>query len=146
MVRLFIVGLLLLSACCHAQFQSKITSDHIRIDHVGPSDAMIEPIIITTKKLTLPVPEVPIQVSKQIFESLVAHLGQSSALLAKREVNEFGVFKVTKCVDNKMEIYFTGTRVKSVGFLSEFKKLLIELGAPEELIKKNERVLKRIDY
>jgi hypothetical protein len=146
MVRLSFVAFLLLSTCCYAQFQSKILSDHIRIDHVGPSDAMLEPIIITTKKLELPFPERPIQVDKNIFESLSKCIENASNLLRKKELNEFGVFKVTKCVGNKTEIYFTGTRKKSVDFLSGFKKLLKDVGAPDELVKKNERILKRIDY
>jgi hypothetical protein len=146
MVKLIFAAFLLFSTCCNAQFQSKIASDHIRIDHVGPSDAMIEPIIITTKKLTLPVPEVPIQVSQDIFESLTKYLDDFGNLLPEREINEFGVFKVTKRVGNKTEICFTGTRKKSVKFLTEFKKLLKDVGAADELVKKIERVLKRIDY
>ena len=121
---------MLFTTCCKAQFHSKITSDHIRIDHVGPSDAMLEPIIITTKKLTLPVPEVPIQVNQHIFESLAGYLGHAANLLPERGVNEFGVFKVTKQINGKTEIYFTGTRKKSVAFLSEFKKLLKERDCP----------------
>jgi hypothetical protein len=112
---------------------------------VGPSDAMIEPIIITTKKLTLAVPEIPIQVGKDIFESLSSFIGNSSNLVRKKKRNEFGVFKVTKCVGNKTEIYFTGTRKQSVVFLTEFRKLLKDIGAPDELINKSERILKRID-
>ena len=152
MVRLIFVSFLLSSICCHAQlFETKITSDHIRIDQVGPRDAMLEAIIITTKKLELPFPERPIEVRKNIFESLSnyvdkAHIGKSANLLRETELNEFGVFKVTKRIGNKTEIYFTGTRKKAVDFLNGFKKLLKEVGAPDELIKKNERILKKIDY
>jgi hypothetical protein len=152
MVRLIFVAFLLLSTCCHAQlFETKITIDHIRIDQVGPRDAMLEPIIITTEKLELRFPERPIQVRKNIFESLSnyidkAYIDKAHNLLRKRERNEFGVFKVTKRIGSKTEIYFTGTRKKSVDFLSEFKKLLKDVGAPDELVKKNERILKRIDY
>jgi hypothetical protein len=146
MVRLIFVTLLLLSTYCSAQFQSKIEVDHIRIDHVGPSDSMIEPIIITTNKLTLPVPEIPIQVNDQIFESLARCVDRSVCLLPKREVNEFGVFKVKKFVNNKTVVYFTGTRKKSIDFFKQLIRHLKDVGAPDELIKKHERVLKRIDY
>jgi hypothetical protein len=146
MVRLIFVAFLLLTTCCQAQlFETKIAIDHIRIDHVGPGDAMLEPIIITTKKLELRFPESPIQVDKHIFKSLVEYVGQAN-LLSQREVNEFGVFKITRRLDGKTEICFSGTRKKSVVFLKEFKKLLNDLGAPNELIAKTERVLKRIDY
>src|SRR5690242_1835874 len=110
MVRLTFVAFLLLSTNCHAQFHSKITLDHIRIDHVGPGDAMLEPIIITTKKLELPFPERPVQVGKNIFESLSNYIDKSPNLLRKKELNEFGVFKITKQINGKTEIYFTGTR------------------------------------
>jgi hypothetical protein len=145
MVRLIFAAFLLLNTGCHAQFQSKITLDHIRIDHVGPGDAMLEPIIITTKKLELPFPERPIQVDQHIFESLVEYV-ELAKLLPEREINEFGVFKVTKRIDEKTEVCFTGTRKKSVDFLREFKRLLQDVRAPDELVKKTERVLQRIDY
>ncbi|HEY9047544.1 MAG TPA: hypothetical protein VIN08_16675 [Ohtaekwangia sp.] len=145
MVRLIFIAFLLLNTFCEAQFYSKITIDHIRIDHVGPGDAMLEPIIITTEKLELPFPERPIQVDKHIFECLVEYL-KHAKLLPKREINEFGVFKVTERIGTKTEIYFTGTQKKSVDFLKGFKKLLKDVRAPDELIKKTERVLKRIDY
>lgn len=152
MVRFIFPALFLLSAYCQAQlFETKITSDHIRIDQVGPSDAMLEPIIITIKKLELRFPERPIQVRREIFETLSnyvdkAYIDKAHILLRERELNEFGVFKVTKRIGGKTETYFTGTRKKSVTFLKELKKLFKDVGAPEELVKKTERVLKRIDY
>jgi hypothetical protein len=146
MVRSIIIISLLVTTCCKAQFHSKITLDHIRIDHVGPGDAMLEPIIITTKKLELPFPESPIQVSKNIFESLLNHIDNAPNLLRKKELNEFGVFKITRQIDGKTEIYFTGNRKKSVIFLREFKKVLKDVGAPDELVKRTEKILKRIDY
>jgi len=153
MVRSIFVAILLLStSCCQAQlFQTKILSEHIRIDQVGPSDAMLEPIIITIKKVELRFPERPVQVSKGIFDSLSnyvdkAYRDKPHNLLRERELNEFGVFKVTKRVGNKTEIYFTGTRKKAVAFLKELKKQLKTLGAPDELAKETETILKRIDY
>jgi hypothetical protein len=107
---------------------------------------MLEPIIITTKKLELPFPESPIQVSKNIFESLLNHIDNAPNLLRKKELNEFGVFKITRQIDGKTEIYFTGNRKKSVIFLREFKKVLKDVGAPDELVKRTEKILKRIDY
>jgi len=152
MVRLIFTAFLLLSIGCHAQaFETKITSDHIRIDQVGPRDATLESIIITIKKVELRFPERPVQVSKNIFDSLSnyldkAYIANAPNLLRERELNEFGIFKVTKQINGKSEIYFTGTRKKAVAFLSEFKKLLKDLGAPDELVEKTEKALKRIDY
>jgi len=50
-----------------------------------------------------------------------ARTGKAPNLLRERELNEFGVFKVTKRVGNETEIYFTGTRKKSVAFLKGLK-------------------------
>jgi len=153
MARLISVAFLLLSTCCcRAQlFETKIASDLIRIDQAGPSDAMIEPIIITTKKVELRVPERPVQVSRNIFDSLSgyvdkAYMAKGPTLFRERELNEFGIFKVTKRIGSKSEVYFTGTRKKAVAFLRKFKKLLKDVGAPDELVEKTERALKRIDY
>jgi hypothetical protein len=132
-------------------FETKIASDHIRIDQTMPRDSMLEPVIITTDKLELPFPENPIQVRKDIFDSLCRYINKAykdtaPILLREREVNEFGNFKVTMRVGDRSEILFTGTRRKAVSFLTEFSKLLKVLGAPDESVKKTESMLKKIDY
>jgi hypothetical protein len=60
--------MLLLCNCCHAQlFETKINSDHIRIDQVGPRDYMLESVILTIEKVELPFPETPVKVNRQVF-------------------------------------------------------------------------------
>src|SRR5688500_12877481 len=107
MVRLFIFSFLLLSTCCRGQAPSLITSDHIRIDHVGPIDKPIIPLIISTEKLTLPITELSIQVDQNIFALFADYFESSKHLTSERKVNEFGVFKITKLVNGKTEIAFT---------------------------------------
>jgi hypothetical protein len=55
-------------------------------------------------------------------------------LLRDTEINEFGVFKITSFVKGKTEIYFTGTRKKSIYFFTKFKKHLKNVKSPEELV------------
>jgi hypothetical protein len=59
MVRLrLICVILLLCNCCHAQlFETKINSDHIRINQAGPRDFMLAPAIVTIEKVELRFPE-----------------------------------------------------------------------------------------
>ena len=132
-------------------FETKIASDHIRIDQAMPRDYMLEPVIITTEKLELQFPESAIQVRKDIFDSLCHYIDKAykdkvPSLLRERELNEFGIFKVTMRVGDRSEILFTGTRRKAGSFLKEFSKLLKDLGAPDESVKKTEIMLKRIGY
>jgi hypothetical protein len=107
---------------------------------------MIQSIIVTIEKLTLPVPEVPIQVGKGIFDSLSNYIDNAPNLLQKKKRNELGVFKITKRIGNKTEVYFTGTRKKSIPFLKNFKMVLKDVGAPKELIEQTEKILARIDF
>ena len=146
MVRSTIIAFLLLNTCCEAQILSKITSDHIRIDQAGPRDAMIAPIIITTEKVQVVSPESFVQVDKRLFESLSEYIKSTGDLLREGELNEFGVFKVTRFIDGQAEIYFTGARKKSVHFFKEFRTRLKDLGSPEELVQRVDKTLARIDY
>ena len=151
MVRLICV-LLLLCNCCHAQlFETKISSDHIRIDQVGPRDYMLEAVILTIEEVKLRFPEKSIKVNRNIFDSLCVYIDKAykekpSILAREIDVNEFGIFKVTIRVQDKTQIFFTRNRKMAVALLTGFKKLLKELKAPEESIKKTETMLQKVSY
>jgi len=152
MVRLIFVAFLLLSTGCRAQlFETKIDSDHIRIDQVGPRDYMLEAVILTIEKVELKFPERPQKVNRNVFDSLSRYIDKlykekPSILLRKIDVNEFGIFKVTVRVKGKTEIFFTRNRKNAVSFLSGFTKLMKDVSAPEESIKKAEHMLEKINY
>lgn len=151
MVRLICV-MLLLCNCCHAQlFETKISSDHIRIDQVGPRDYMLEPVILTIEKVELRFPERPEKVNRTVFDSLCSYINKvnkekPSILLHEIDVNEFGIFKLTIRNEDKTQIFFTRNRKMAVAFLAGFSKLLKDLAAPAESVKKTETMLQKVSY
>ena len=142
----------MLCNCCHAQlFETKISSDHIRIDQVGPRDYMLEPLILTIEKVELRFPERPEQINRPVFDSLCSYINKinkevPSILLREIDVNEFGIFKVTIRNEGKTQIFFTRNRKFAITFLTGFRKVLKDLTAPDESIKKTETMLHKIDY
>jgi len=151
MVRLICVVLLFCN-CCHAQlFETKIVSDHIRIDQVGPRDYMLEPVILTIEKVELRFPERPQQINRPVFDSLCSYINKinkevPSILHREIDVNEFGIFKVTIRNEDKPQIFFTRNRKMAIAFLTGFSKLLKDLPAPDESIKKTETMLQKVNY
>jgi hypothetical protein len=142
--------MLLLCNCCHAQlFETKIKSDHIRIDQAGPRDYMLEPVILTIEKIELRFPERPVKVNRNVFDSLCnyidkVHKEKPSILLREIDVNEFGIFKVAIRVKGKTRVFFTRNRKMAVVFLTGFRDLLKNVTAPEELITKTEKMLRKV--
>lgn len=151
MVRLICV-ILLLCNYCHAQlFETKINSDHIRIDQGGPRDYMLEPVILTIEKVELRFPERPVKVNRHVFDSLCSYIDKlykekPSILLREIDVNEFGIFKVTIRIEDRTQIFFTRNRKMAVTFLTGFREILKDLTAPDESIKKTETMLQKITY
>jgi hypothetical protein len=151
MVR-FICIMLLLCNCCHAQlFETKINSDHIRIDQVGPRDHMLEAVILTVEKVELRFPERPVKINRHIFDSLCGYIDKCAnqkpaILLPEIDVNEFGIFKVTLRTEGRTRIFVTRNRESAVAFLTGFREQLKNLTAPDESIKKTETILQKITY
>ena len=145
MVRIFISSFLLLSTCCKGQVPSSITSDHIRIDHRGPIDKPIIPLVISIEKLTLPITELSIQVDQSTFTLVTNFFKSSKYLNPKRKVNEFGVFQITLQMNAEITIFYTPNRIESI---SLFKGLLTQLKdnqSSEKLVNEINWILERID-
>ena len=141
--------MLLLCNYCHAQgFQTKIHSDHIRIDQGGPRDYMIESVILTIEKVELKFPERPVKINRHVFDSLCSYIDKlskekPSILPREIDVNEFGIFKVTMRIKGRTQIFFTRNRKMAITFLTGFSKILKGLAAPDESIKKTEAMLQK---
>jgi hypothetical protein len=116
-----------------------VTFDHVRIEHVGPIDKPIIALIISTEKSNAPITELSVQVDEKTFVLLINYLGSNEYLNEEREVNEFGIFKITKLVNGKTEIGFTTTRNESIHF---FRDLLSQLDDkhPSQLVKEIKKV------
>jgi hypothetical protein len=144
--------MLLLCNCCHAQlFETKIGSDHIRIDQAGPGDRMLEPVILTIEKVELRFPERPVKVNRNVLDSLCSYINKlykekPATLLREIDVNEFGICKVTIRIGDKTQIFFTRNRKMAIGFLTGFRGVLKNLMAPDESIKKTEMMLQKVTY
>lgn len=153
MVRLrLICVILLLCNCCHAQlFETKIYSDHIRIDRAGPRDYMLESVILTIEKVDLRFPERPVKVNRNVLDSLSIFIDKvykekPSILLREIDVNEFGIFKVTIRIEDKAQVFYTRNRKIAIVFLTRVRNLLKDLSAPDESIDKTEAMLQKVNY
>jgi hypothetical protein len=124
----------------------KITTDHIRIDHRGPSDKPIFPLIIATTNLELDILEIEIVVDKNLFSLVRDFLKANTLIEDKREVNEFGVFQV-RIQDNKqLQSSYFPSRLKSISILKSLKEEVRGRSTSEKLIVEIDRVLKRIEF
>lgn len=137
---------MLLTTCCKGQTPSVIASDHIRIDHAGPIDKPIIPLIISMEKLTLPIYELPIQVDQNIFALLGNYIESSKYLNPQKKINEFGVFKIARLVNGKTEIRFTSTRDESIHFFRDLLDQLNGRQSSEKLVREIKKILTRIDF
>jgi hypothetical protein len=129
-------------------WQTKITFDHIRIEHWGPIDAPIRELIITTKptNLKLDLMELEILVDKELFSFINNYLETGGLIGKSREVNEFGVFKVTRLVQGEEQIFYFPTRPKSILILKALKENIKDLSTSDKLILEIDKILRRIDY
>jgi len=145
MVRFFIFSFLLLSTCCKGQGPSSITSDHIRIDHRGPIDKPIIPLVVSTTKLELPTTELSLQVDQSIFSQLISYLKSSKYLNPERKVNEFGVFQITLQINGEVKIFYTPERMESIYLFKELLTQLKDKQSAEKLVDEIKNILRRID-
>jgi hypothetical protein len=146
MVRLFIFSSLLLSTSCKGQSSHPTTADQIRIEHRGPIDKPIIPLVISMEKLALPITELSIQVDQNTFNLLTEYFKSGKHLSAERKVNEFGVFQITLQMNKKVTIFYTPERIESIQL---FKELLSQLEGKESsgrLVTEIKRILARIDF
>lgn len=129
-------------------WQTKITYDHIRIEHWGPIDAPIRELIITTtlSNLKLDLMETEILVDKALFSFINNCLDIDGLIGKSREVNEFGVFKVTRFVQGEEQIFYFPTRAKSILILKALRENIKDRSTSDKLILEIEKILKRIDY
>ena len=137
---------LLPALSCWAQKPSTIVSDHIRIDHSGPIDKPIIPIVITKQPLELPVTELAILVDEKVFSLTADYVAKSSDVAVKKEVNEFGVFKITKRINNKEDVVFTTSRVGTIHLLKGLKQKLSNQNSAKRLNEEIDYILSRIDW
>jgi hypothetical protein len=128
-------------------WQTKITSDHIRIEHWGPSDAPIRELIITTTKLKkkLDLMETEVLVDKNLFSVVNDFLNTEGLIGNRREINEFGVFKVTRLVHGEGQLFYFPTRRKSVSIWKSLREKINDRPTSETLILEIDKILKRID-
>jgi hypothetical protein len=129
-------------------WQTKITSDHIRIEHWGPIDAPIRELIITTAptNLKLDLMEMEIVVDKDLFSFVNNYLNTDVRIGKSREVNEFGVFKVTRLVQGEEQTFYFPTRPKSILILKTLREKINDRSTSDKLILEIDKILKRIDY
>jgi hypothetical protein len=123
-----------------------MTSPQIWIDHVGPIDKPIIPLIISVEKLTLPVTELLVQVDEKSFAFLVTYFESTEYLDPENKVNEFGVFKITRVVNGEPKISFTSTRSKSVHLFRDLLGQLNDKPPKDKLAKEINKILARIDF
>jgi hypothetical protein len=131
---------------CWAQKASTIASDHIRIDHSGPIDKPIIPIVITKQPLELPITELAILVDEKVFSLIADFVATSNDVAIEKEVNEFGIFKITKRINNKDDVVFTTSRVGTIHFLKGLKQKLSNQKSAKRLIEEIDYILSRIDW
>ena len=137
----FTLLFLLLGLYCKGQTPSSIRSDHIRIEHRGPTDKPIIPLIISTEKLSVPITELSIQVDQSTFALLTHYFKSSKHLRSKRNINEFGVFQITVLLDGEVKMFYTPERAESIHL---FKNLLVQLNdrqLSDTLVKEIDKIL-----
>lgn len=128
--------------------QTKITSDHIRIEHYGPIDAPIGELIITPAKLNLDLDlmEKEVLVEMELFSFLSNFLQTEELIGNSREINEFGVFKVTRVVDGKGQLFYFPTRPKSILIWKSMREKIAGMPTSDTLIPQIDKILRRIDF
>jgi hypothetical protein len=132
--------LLILFACCSistsfGQEPTKIDSDHIRIDLIGPHDKPLSPLIITTVKLKLDIFEKEVLVNQELLDSVSNFFTKSKDVTVERGENEFGTFKVTKRIKGKTSLYYFPTRLKSIEILKKLRNQITGMETSDQLVK-----------
>ena len=117
------------------QEPTKITSDHVRIELIGPHDKPFIPLIITTVKLKLFVYEKEVFVNQQLLDSVSNFFPKTKDVTVERGENEFGTFKVTKLIKGKTTLYYFPTRLKSIEIFKNLRKEIKGLETSDQLVK-----------
>jgi hypothetical protein len=90
--------------------------------------------------------EMEVLVDKDLF-SFVINFISTEALIGKgREINEFGVFKVTKLLDGEEQLFYFPTRSKSISIWKSLREKINGRPTSETLTKEIDKILKRIDF
>ena len=128
--------------------QTKITTDHIRIERSGPIDKPIRELIITTKpaNVRLNLMEIEILVDKDLFSFISSFIDTDDLTGKSREVNEFGVFKVTRLAQGVEQTFYFPARRKSILILKALREKMSGRPTSDILIAEIDSILKRIDY
>jgi hypothetical protein len=149
MVRYFVIILVAVNLSCTAQRipnPTLITSDHMRIDHVGQNDKPFPSLVITTVPLDLQIEEWQILVSDSIF-LVVKSLLEKSKLLKNElgSVREYGVFRIMASMKHNQKNYFLINRTDSVLFLQDLKTKIRQMRGSELLLSRIDYLLSRIE-
>jgi hypothetical protein len=120
---------------CNGQEITKISSDHVRIELIGPHDKPFGPLVITAIKLKLDIIEREILVNRNVLDSVTNFFSKNIDVTKERGVNEFGTFRVTTVKEGKKAIYYFPTRLKSIDIFKALREKVFGLETSYELVK-----------
>jgi hypothetical protein len=124
-----------LSLQCNGQEITKISSNHVRIELIGPHDKPFGPLVITAIKLKLDIIEREVLVNQNVLDSVTNFFSGNTDMTKERGVNEFGTFRETTLKDGTKAIHYFPTRLKSIDIFKALREKVTGLQTSGELVK-----------
>lgn len=128
--------------CCglwlssNGQRPTKLASDFVRIDLIGPHDKPWASLVITTIRVKLDTPiEQEILVSKEVFNVVYKFFSENRNVSLEGAINEFGIFKATTQISGQKVVFYFPTRLKSIQIFKDLRSKLAGLETADRLIK-----------
>lgn len=124
--------------------ETKIASDHVRIDHVGPKDKPFESIVVTASHLDLEPEEMEALVSQSVFLIVTNEVEKNMPVNTVPKERVFGMFKIVVLLRGEERNYFLPTRASAIQFFRNLKIKVNTQQGSRELIRRLDYILFRI--